>query len=229
MDNFDEASYVANFPGFLCIKDNQNKVIAISALCAQLCGYEKPELAIGYTDHDMPCKAAESAEDFIKLDQVSITSGKKLQTLQIIYYDSWKVILTERVPTFNKDKEFIKLTISAMDMTNANFNRKVLLLNDLDNKAIKMKNANYIIDPNHQPLPLTNKQEICLFLLIRGKTMKEIASLMGISIKTVEDHLDSVKAKLNCFSKPQLIERAIDSGFFYYIPKVLIDSCHPLI
>lgn len=82
--------------------------------------------------------------------------------------------------------------------------------------------ANYIIDSDHSPLSLTNKQELCLFFLIQGKTMKEIVPLLNISIKTVEDHLDLIKIKLKCYSKSQLIEKALDSGLLYYIPSTLL-------
>jgi DNA-binding CsgD family transcriptional regulator len=223
----DEASYIANLPGFICVKDLNYAVSAISRDCALLCGWKGPEQAIGHTDHDIPCEAAKYADEFIKLDKLSVATAKKLQSVQIISYNSeWKVILSERTPAIDENNSVTKLYISAMDMTNTSYSKGILLLGIADKKMINTVNkpANYIVDYDHQPLPLTQKQELCLFLLIRGKTMKQIATILGISIKTVEDHLDSIKIKLNCHSKTQLIEKAIESGFFYYIPKLLFQD-----
>jgi DNA-binding CsgD family transcriptional regulator len=225
--NVDEVSYIANLPGIICVKDANYVVSALSRTAANLCGWKSFEQAIGRPDHDMPCKAAEIADEFIKLDRLSITAKSNLQALQVLCYGSdWKVLLSERSPFMEKEGAFAKLYISVIDVTHTYLYKGILLLGSNDNKTIAMPNhqVNYIIDRSHQTLPLTEKQEICLFLLIRGKTMKQIAFIMGISIKTVEDHLNSIKTKLACYTKSQLIEKAIDSGFFYYIPRSLLKT-----
>ena len=48
--------------------------------------------------------------------------------------------------------------------------------------------------------------------------MKEIALVLGISVRTVETHFETIKHKLGCCNKSQLIEKAIDSGFLFHIP-----------
>ena len=80
----------------------------------------------------------------------------------------------------------------------------------------------YILTPEASPLPLTHRQQECLALLIRGKTYKEIAYMLGISNRVVEDHIHAIKYKLGCYSKSQLIEKAIDSGFLFHVPETLL-------
>jgi len=90
-----------------------------------------------------------------------------------------------------------------------------------DNKIISSMNkfAIYIMNREHSPLPLTPRQEACVFLLIRGKTLKEIAYILGISVRTVESYIELIKHKLDCNNKGQVIEKALDAGFLHYIPE----------
>lgn len=52
---------------------------------------------------------------------------------------------------------------------------------------------------------LTKTQFSCLYHLARGKNIKMIAQLKGISPRTVENHLSQAKEKLNFSSNLQLI------------------------
>jgi DNA-binding CsgD family transcriptional regulator len=80
----------------------------------------------------------------------------------------------------------------------------------------------YVLTPEASPLPLSTRQQECLSLLIRGKTTREIALILGVNARTVETHIAHIKAKLRCTSKSQLIEKAINSGFLFHIPRSLL-------
>jgi DNA-binding CsgD family transcriptional regulator len=47
---------------------------------------------------------------------------------------------------------------------------------------------------------LTSRELVCAKLLITGATMKEIAQQLGVSPRTIETHINNMKAKLNCHS-----------------------------
>lgn len=53
-------------------------------------------------------------------------------------------------------------------------------------------------------IQLSKRQIECLSLLTMGKTAKEIANTLNISIKTVEDHIRILKIKLKCNRKSDL-------------------------
>src|SRR5207253_1891119 len=59
---------------------------------------------------------------------------------------------------------------------------------------------------------LSKQQEKCLYYLVRGMTMKQIAKILELSPKTVEHYLDAVKIKLNCRTRSELVEHAINVG-----------------
>ncbi len=78
-----------------------------------------------------------------------------------------------------------------------------------------------ISDRSYRKPNLSNRERECLFFLLRGRTAKSIAKILSISPRTVEVYLDRLKDKLGCLTKNELIERAIDEGFFHEIPTSL--------
>jgi DNA-binding CsgD family transcriptional regulator len=57
---------------------------------------------------------------------------------------------------------------------------------------------------------LSKRQEECLFLLVRGKTTKEIAQALCLSPRTVESYINEIKIKMSCSSKSQIIEKVFN-------------------
>ncbi|HKY33163.1 MAG TPA: response regulator transcription factor [Candidatus Polarisedimenticolia bacterium] len=60
--------------------------------------------------------------------------------------------------------------------------------------------------------PLSPREREVLQLVAEGKTTKEIASLLGISVKTVESHRTRIMAKLNIHETAGLVRYAIRQG-----------------
>jgi DNA-binding CsgD family transcriptional regulator len=52
---------------------------------------------------------------------------------------------------------------------------------------------------------LSDKQKQCIKLTIQGFSAKEIAKIMHISYRTVEEYLEKAKIRFNCRNKTQLI------------------------
>ena len=57
----------------------------------------------------------------------------------------------------------------------------------------------------HTPVHLNQKQSNCLELLASGKSSKEIATIMNISNRTVDDHIEKLMGILGCSSSKELI------------------------
>jgi two-component system nitrate/nitrite response regulator NarL len=55
---------------------------------------------------------------------------------------------------------------------------------------------------------LTIRQRQCLRLLIEGKTIMQIALELGLSARTVHDHLRRARFQLDCFSTLQAAVKA---------------------
>lgn len=60
------------------------------------------------------------------------------------------------------------------------------------------------------------RDQAIMYWLVRGKTAKNIARALGLSFRTIEHRLESIKYKLQVRSKAELIECIIDK--FIYLP-----------
>jgi len=74
-----------------------------------------------------------------------------------------------------------------------------------------------VFDPNRNPAELTGedltpRQREVLQLVAEGKTGKEIASALGISVKTVEFHKSAIMQELGLRSVAELTRYAIEHG-----------------
>lgn len=57
-------------------------------------------------------------------------------------------------------------------------------------------------------IPLTKRQRDCLIYLAKGMTIKKISTTLGLSARTVEHYLETVKIKLKCKNRYELIKTA---------------------
>ncbi len=60
--------------------------------------------------------------------------------------------------------------------------------------------------------PLTNREQTVLLELAQGKSNKEVASALDISVRTVETHRKNIKAKLGISSTAGLTRYAMEHG-----------------
>lgn len=221
-DMTDNFSYMTSMPGLFNIKDLNSSFVGFSQAFAEFVGWKSAELSFGKTDHDIPCGLADFADEFIVLDKKVIQSGKQMLALDIQRYaHGWGLVLAEKTPMKNEQGIVNYIFSKATDVSSVNIFKSYFKLYQFDTYFFgkKPKPASYILTDDHSPLSLTKKQESCLFLLIRGKTVKEIAKTLGVSPRTIECHLDAIKNKLNCQKKSEIIEVAIDHGFLHYIPQ----------
>lgn len=220
----DEFDFVPTLPGLMIAKDNYSLYLNISQDFAKLLGWKNPHQCLGKTDYDIPSKASKFADEFIKMDKIVVDSAKKMLALDIqSYANGWRLILVERNPILNNNQTVRGLFNRCIDVSETNLFANCLDLYRLDNQLYgkSLKPVSYVLDGTHSPFPLTEKQETCLFLLIRGKTVKTIAKILKISPRTVESHLEAIKKKLYCKYNSELIEKTINSGFLYYIPEYI--------
>ena len=70
----------------------------------------------------------------------------------------------------------------------------------------------YLAKTDLPPDPLTPREREVLQLIAEGKATKEIADLLGISVKTVESHRTRLMAKLDIHGTASLVRYAIRQG-----------------
>jgi len=65
---------------------------------------------------------------------------------------------------------------------------------------------------------LSPRESEVLFLILRGKTAKLAATVLGLSYRTVQQYIDSLKEKFHVESKIELIDAAMAQGYLSQIP-----------
>jgi DNA-binding NarL/FixJ family response regulator len=99
--------------------------------------------------------------------------------------------------------------VSAIDALRRNktfFTPKVsqMVLDGYLDKNPKEKQAD-----NEESLRLTSRQREIVQLLAEGKSSKEVAAVLGLSVKTAETHRANIMRKLDCHSVTELVRYAI--------------------
>ena len=99
--------------------------------------------------------------------------------------------------------------VSAIDALRRNktfFTPKVsqMVLDGYLDKSPKEKQAD-----NEESLRLTSRQREIVQLLAEGKSSKEVAAVLGLSVKTAETHRANIMRKLDCHSVTELVRYAI--------------------
>ncbi len=69
-----------------------------------------------------------------------------------------------------------------------------------------------ILEETPRPPVLTDRERQTLNMIVAGRSNREIAEGLGISVKTVDKHRTSLMQKLNVHSVPQLMARALKEG-----------------
>lgn len=121
---------------------------------------------------------------------------------------SIKHVLTFRAPLYSNDGKVVGITGSSIAVGEHPLAESLATIHALG----------FMVAESHQPqgaitvgdVYLSSKEKLCLQYAVRGKTMREIAIILGLSRRTVEHYLENIKRKFNVKTKPELIERAID-------------------
>ena len=181
---------------------------------------------------DMPCPAAEMAEFFTELDQKTL-KHRHIKYLGYICYagEQWKIVFGEKYLLKDAAQNLIGIVTQFDDFTGAYlFDIGRFLLDSSRRYAQKNTRGQFCctIEPHYLDIRLSERQSTCLFFWLRGKSAREIGGLLNLSVRTVEGYIEQIKNKLHCFTKSQLIEKAIHLGYLNVIPESVLGTLHLL-
>jgi DNA-binding CsgD family transcriptional regulator len=220
-------SMIRQMPGFVALKTVDSTYAAANDLCAQLAGYKNVESYLGTSDYDWKCEAVEIADDIRAQDKLVLETQNTWQSFNILkfsnnsltYYLSTKSLLRD---TEGKILGILFIGTILTDATLLKILTPFTQNNPLEAHK-KIQCSVYPIIKNHQDeLKLSRRQLECLFYLLRGKSAKEIGLILDLSSRTIEMYLEHIKDKFRCATKSELIEKAIEKGYFYYLPDSIV-------
>lgn len=212
-------------PGFYGIFTIKSEYYFLNEKATSWLGFRKKDDAIGRTHLDIKCKAAEISHTWVAQEELMVE--KKLDRLKFLSYQSyanndWKLVIGEKKLISYQNTTLILCYIT--DITNCNLvdTSRFFKEGEYPNDFFKNQFCYSIMENTEQlSFNFTKRQYECLFYLVRGKAMKQIAGILNISQRTVEEHIDNAKILAGCKSKNALIEKLIACGFMNFIPESL--------
>jgi len=220
--------FIDQMPGLFVVLDKQSRFMMANNSAKQWTGFKSTDEMIGKTYHEMPCKASEQHEDFVTQDRLILNNKGHGQILGLYCYadNDWKAVFAEKYPLKNAEGEIIALATHISDITHSNIIDISRFLQLTTNKypvKFRKKQNGFLIQSRYPDITLSKRQNECLFFLLRGKSNREIAKLLSISVRTVEHYIEAIKRMMDCTSKSQLVEKAIAAGYMNIIPDSLCD------
>lgn len=202
--------------GLSWVKDQESVYLAASNGFVETFGFRNHNQIKGSTDYDLVSGAAALAPTLQQHDSLAMQTRKNLRILEIqpSLHDKWIVILTTKQPIIEPNGEITGTKGTAVDLT------------EIFTSMPKLLSAMYFNKVNqlNKDKPLTMRQAECLHYLVRGKSAKEIAVILGLSIRTVEHYIEHLKLKFSCSKKSELVDKCVELGLISIIPDHLIKT-----
>ena len=202
------------------IKCADGTYVGANKVMSNLCGFKDPKKMIGCRDTDLKCPAADMSDIFIAEDIKTIKKNIINKTVDICTYSDNKIhicLSTKRKIIDSNNKAFVFLLIN--ELTEEFMKNKIFITKDTPlNQQISFNIGRYFPETT-----LSVRESECYYYLLRGYTAKETAKALGsLSNRTVESHIDSIKLKLKCSTKRNLIDYGFSNKLTSFIPESLL-------
>jgi DNA-binding CsgD family transcriptional regulator len=227
--NSSVAHIVCTFPGIVSWKDCDSRFLGCNNGLAELANLNAPEKIIDKSDEDMPWGENGYADIFREEDKEVIAQGTINFCLgKYEFASSEKVVLTQKTPIINSDGYITGIinyltTINNLTITNIT---QTLLCSGVTIEPILIDYIKKLFIAKNDSLNISPREEECLYFLIRRLTAKDIGKTLGLSYRTVEFYINSLKKKLKCRKVSSLIIKAIKLGYMDNIPtSILAKKC----
>jgi DNA-binding CsgD family transcriptional regulator len=226
MNSPDLQNMIAHLPGLVFFKNTDLIYTAVSGFAARLCGFDKAEQFCGHNDFELRCSAADSAMEFRAEDRRVMTSGKEISSLQINQFADGNIhiFFLRKTPLFDASGKIIGVCSQGSEVTNPAIGKAIFNL--LESARInQLQNQIFTVATNDDFDRLSVREAEVIFYFMRGFTNKEIGDMMTLSPRTIESYLESIKSKMNCQSRQELLLQCMHNGFSYIIPQSILRRC----
>ncbi len=218
-----DINLLEQLPGYVYLQNKESHCLACNSAIANWFGYNHPKDILGRSVFDIPI-IEHLAEGFYNQNLEAYQQEKQLKMLEFTYdkNNEFFACLIIKKPFYDSKGNKLGVIGQGFDLDqNSIIKLSQVILNTT--KANRIENGSYYIENQVDEYNLTPRETECLFYLLRGKTTKEIGSILSLSPRTIESYLDSIKLKMNCHKKGAVIEKAINSGLLYLIPHTILN------
>lgn len=209
-----------NLPAYFFIKDMSSHYVDLSKSLEYDLGI-KIKTLIGKSDYETPWEKC--ADNYRQNDKIALNQ-KKSDVLEPIPLSQHVVLASRcvRLPIHNdKGEDIGVLGQVEVFSTNRSFGQAIQALNHIDSHYGLRETSftQYQVGEYKKEYQFTQRETECLFLLLRGKTAKDIGVFLEISKRTVEQYIENIKNKMGVSTRSSVIATALESGLLDIIPK----------
>lgn len=208
-------------PGCIAWKDKNLKYQGANKNLLITMNFEHPKELVGLSDEDLALNTPELNTFFHEQDLLAL-QGHSVEVIHDLEHAKDKTYFLQKSPLRCEQGTIIGVVYYCMMWSQADL---LTALRQIDQKfqPASALSHYYNIDAHHNPNNLSVRELECLFLQLRGKTIKQTGEILNLSKRTVESYLDNIKAKFGCQSKSELLVAAMIQGYQKHIPKSLIN------
>ena len=219
IDALPTSEMLDRLPGHCLIKDLESRYLVGNTALAKLLRCKYPEDLAGKSDYDVPGRACELAEAFVEYDKKTLKAGCAREFFGFFDYGRGNVPFIHcRKQPYIVGGKTIGLSVHSSQITPNLFRKLARNLGCIDvNRPIEIS-----FDTSDNPLGLSKRQLECLFLLLRGRTCREIADTLQLSPRTVEKYLESLKDRFCAQKRSELFDAAYHLNYQHIIPSSMV-------
>jgi DNA-binding CsgD family transcriptional regulator len=215
MFEFDDIIKSANM--YLAVKDKNLKYLYCNENVACGLGLDSPKQIIGKDDHEL---FKDNIAHIYRSGDAHVLKGGSLLNVHEIqpHTDKTIQILTTKNQLRNKSGVVLGVVISFIDITGLKLELPTDFLQYNFNRKL------YEFRIGKQTDFFTRREYDVFKYTLLGLTAKQIAKRLALSSRTIEDHINKIKLKLQCSSKHQIAETAIRLGL---VQQNMLDTINP--
>lgn len=193
-------------PGFIGWKNKELLYLGCNENFSTILQLKDPEQIVGLSDRDL-IDYNEQAFIFHYENDMRALSGETVECLHVSTapYDLMVFNMIKK-PLMDAKKRVVGVIFHCSPLNKAQI-RSVMSADVA--KTSDFGADNYSINE----YKLSKRERECLSYLLRGKTVREISMILGLSKRTVETYVENVKHKFRCHTRTELLVEAIKKGY----------------
>ncbi|ONB59116.1 helix-turn-helix transcriptional regulator [Burkholderia pseudomallei] len=216
-----------HYPGLWGCQDSESRFIHVNDAFAKVVGVRDPRELEDKSAFDLPCGSSNCAAQFQAQDREVRETGRAIKVLDIHPYASgvWMALVFTKIPLVDRNDEIVGTIFHATELSQIDMITLGRVIGDsYAGKRIggPVEQGSYRIDSPRDALELTERERQVLFFLARNKTAKDIANILGLSARTIEQYMENLRCKFSASSKNELIDLAAGAGYCNRIPQSLL-------
>ncbi|ABI87179.1 bacterial regulatory s, luxR family protein [Burkholderia ambifaria AMMD] len=216
-----------HYPGLWGCKDDTSRFIHVNDAFAKVVGIDDARELGGKSASDLPCRSSSCAAQFHAQDREVCETGRAIKVLDIHPYaeDVWMAFVFTKIPLVDRNEQIVGTIFHAEALSQIDMITLGRVIGDsYAGKKIGslVQQGSYRIGSPKDALDLTERERQVLFFLARNKMAKDIANILELSVRTIEQYIDNLRCKFSASSKNELIELAASAGYCNRIPQSLL-------